>query len=245
MPEHMNLDWFSFVTKPWTMPRPERDISLTNKDGEICQLGFRYNEVISCIEGTVPAAYRTNRVLRTQFLPVYELKVDGSGIPYENIVKLRNDKIINHLSVESWEHVKGVIPTQYETLVNTGLSPLLDKIEELTGMLPVCERNAKAKPIGGLETLDEGLIHWLNDNADWSVESKVGYEFNLRPYTPLVSRTVAPNGSNVIERIALIGERNTGSRWLTKKLRECYPELKVRNSWSICPLIFFSTRDLF
>ena len=145
-----------------------------------------------------------------------------------SVLELRSAKIRNFLDVKRWPRVKKFIKIHYESLVNFGLKVILDKIENGTGMKPSCDMFDEKPPIvGGLETLDEGLIHWLNDNVDWKAERRIKYNINSRPYSPLTSPTVAPDGSDVIERIALLGERNTGSRWVTKKLRECYPELKV------------------
>ena len=124
-------------------------------------------------------------------------------------------------------NVKEFMLVKYESLVDEGILPILQKIEALTGMASQCDNNIKAAAFGGLETLDEGLIHWLNDNADWGIEGNLGYKKGVRPYASLLSQTIATNETNKIERIALLGERNTGSRWVTKKLRECYPEVKV------------------
>lgn len=247
MPEHMDdLDWYTFVSKPWTMARPEWDVAVdANSTAAVinCQEGYAYNDIISCQQGHVPRG-REHTHHQTKYQPFYEMRNDGSGLPYDNILKLRRDKILNHLSVDQWDHdvVQAFMSVQYENIVNEGHAAMLQRIKDLTG-LEASEKclssinEHKPKPIGGLETLDEGLIHFINDHADWEVEQMAGYNKTVRPYSPLVSHN---NGAgtgagvagdeNAITRIALLGERNTGSRWVTKKLRQCFPDIKVTPS---------------
>eukprot|EP00586_Coscinodiscus_wailesii_P014063 CAMPEP_0172505320 /NCGR_PEP_ID=MMETSP1066-20121228/185476_1 /TAXON_ID=671091 /ORGANISM="Coscinodiscus wailesii, Strain CCMP2513" /LENGTH=208 /DNA_ID=CAMNT_0013281885 /DNA_START=65 /DNA_END=687 /DNA_ORIENTATION=- len=97
-PNHFHLDWKKFVNKPWTMPRVGSDLNIPKTEGLICQEKFRYNEVVSCIKHPLPDEHYTWNTTYSERYPLYELKNDGSGQPYESIVDLRRDKILNFLA---------------------------------------------------------------------------------------------------------------------------------------------------
>mmetsp|Transcript_4282 Transcript_4282/g.8297 ORF Transcript_4282/g.8297 Transcript_4282/m.8297 type:complete len:204 (-) Transcript_4282:271-882(-) len=194
MPNHNGLEWPAFVTTPWTMERPDRDINLSVKEGHICQQNFTYTEVISCVEGTVPDNYKEilaqqklekgdtmhrkgqrRRSLRSEFQPIYELKNDKSGKAYSSILYMREDKIRNFFTVESWDWVEAFIPVRYEKLLSEGTKFLLDDIKEKTGLEYTCVPDAK-QPDRPKRPLDPKFIEWVNIHADWEVEGRIGYK---------------------------------------------------------------------
>jgi len=188
MPSHMHQDWYTFVTTAWTMPRPERDLLLLNDDnatahldGRICQADFKYNQVISCVKGTVPSKsnqnkVKTSRLLRSEYEPIYELRNDGSGLAYRNIIEMRRDKIINQLSVLDWDWVTEVVPVQYEKLLVEGTNWLFKKIEAKTGLVAECEPTPPQPERLSHYPKGPGFEEWVGENTDWEVEKLIGYK---------------------------------------------------------------------
>lgn len=200
MPSHMNQDWYSFLSTPWSMPRPERDLTLWNSKGKyvqlgdsnssetsvmkrICQSDFAYNQVISCVKGTVPQKRKKHqgknhyhRILRSEYEPIYELRNDGSGLAYGNILEMRRDKIRNHLSVGKWKWVENrVISVQYERLLVEGTGWLLDEISSLTGLKPQCNVTAPQPERLSHYPKEPGFVEWVGEHVDWETEALIGY----------------------------------------------------------------------
>ena len=65
----------------------------TTDHGTLCREGFPFNEVVPCRydRTSIPE----NRV--RGYEPIYELRRDGSGRPFSNILELRSQKIVNML----------------------------------------------------------------------------------------------------------------------------------------------------
>ena len=177
-PLHLRLDWKEFVSKPWTMPRPNRDLEILDKKGVICQDDFQYNRIISCIRGRKVSLPDPRFKIKSMtnysgHNPQYELMQNGTGQPYPSIINLRSDKIRNFMGITEWEWVKAFIPVQYESLITFGTKGLIDQIQNLTKVTPNCDpshpRAWKSK------TNDKRLELWLNENADWEAESMIGY----------------------------------------------------------------------
>ena len=72
------------------MERFEKDLDIVNISGRMCQERVYYSEVISCYKDPYPDKYFTNAI-KPSFSghqPFYELRNDGSGKPYSNVLKL-------------------------------------------------------------------------------------------------------------------------------------------------------------
>mmetsp|Transcript_27838 Transcript_27838/g.43201 ORF Transcript_27838/g.43201 Transcript_27838/m.43201 type:complete len:341 (-) Transcript_27838:191-1213(-) len=183
MPMHMNQDWYTFVTTAWTMPRPERDLNMSNKTGSVCQSDFEYHQVISCVKGTVPSKrHHSNsnwppksRQLRSEYEPIYEMRNDGSGLAYGSIIEMRADKIRNHLSVADWDWVTAFTSVQYEKLLVEGTEFLLREIEELTGLKAQCDPVPPQPERLSHYPKGPGFEEWVGEHVDWSAEHLIGY----------------------------------------------------------------------
>lgn len=163
-PLHADLIWQQFVTRKWWMPRPPKDEPLANETGRVCGQQFHYNEVVPCSE----SVFR-----RRGGHPRYELRVDGSGQPYDSVVQLRRDKIRNFLESAQYAGVAGHLTVRYEDVVTNGSCDILSRIEKATGVSAKC----KAKPPQNLSVrnYDPRYVKWMNDNVDWSTEALIGY----------------------------------------------------------------------
>jgi len=107
---HRQMDWYTFVTTPWTTERTPSDMKYANSKGCVGRANFKFNEIVPCEKFPSSDEYLTEKPLRfqedrqqrrkpiIQDIPVYELRRDGSGLPYRSIVDMRTDKIRNHVS---------------------------------------------------------------------------------------------------------------------------------------------------
>lgn len=180
------LPWAEFVSRPWTMPRPKSDENLlkrmatepTLRSEQMCQSEYRFDEVVPCLAtssvGNVP-----QDMLRAMY-PVYELKRDGSGNAYRNILELRADKIANHvLHLPLLFSIGGYIIVRYEDLLEKGTHSLMEQLSHVTGMQGTLPQQCQpAEP--QLERLRErivprGLKEWIDANIDVHSERLLGY----------------------------------------------------------------------
>jgi hypothetical protein len=201
--QHMSGDskkeWMDFMTKDWTLgKRPKRDLELKNKDEHgICYENFNYNELESCIEGseTDPeylAMFDKNTGLNEfgypkddphdfkAAKPMYELRRDGSGKPYDNLMEMRAAKIRNFLEIKKWNWVKDLAVVRYEEMLAKGTESLIAQIEKITthdGVTQL-ERNCTpaAPQVRSKRVIDPDLVDWITANIDWKAENKIGYK---------------------------------------------------------------------
>lgn len=168
-------DWKIFLTKEWTMPRVGLDLNVTGNP--ICQDNFRYRDAVSCYLEPLSLSHYGHTIRYSEHQPFYEMRNDGSGEPYKNILELRTDKIRNFLSLASHPGVADVWALQYEYLVSKGTQHLLDRIEEWTGVKPKCSAKEPQyrAPKKSRKISREFAAH-IRQNLNWTVESWVGYQ---------------------------------------------------------------------
>jgi hypothetical protein len=174
-------DWKKFVTTPWTMERTELDLALENETEAVCQQHFKYNEVNSCLRFPFPEHKKED--VHTSFSslePFYELRRDGSGLPYDNILALRKAKILNFMQLGDFHNTYDSWNYRYEDLAEQGTEGLISRIEELTGLVRKCEASPPKKLTNQrrlkFRPLEEKLMKHINDHVDWEVEELIGYK---------------------------------------------------------------------
>jgi len=175
-PSHLMLEWKEFVEKPWTMPRPERDLDLPVKSGPICQEGYHYNQIISCIRPKNKPLSYGNAHNYSGWDPQYELHYNNSGLPYSSIIDLRADKIRNHLSIASWDWVSKLVAIRYERLLEEGTGWLLRDIEAAAGFKAECPDTPAAPERLTKYPHKKSYVKYMNERADWEAEELVGYK---------------------------------------------------------------------
>lgn len=172
-PKHADLDWKEFVTKPWTMPREGHDLLVTDKNSAICAEQFKYHEVRQCVYHSVPTEYFHNHHFAEQ-IPMYEMRRDGSGEPFSNILELRATKIREFLTYDQFPFVEKLITAQYEKLVSEGTASLLAEIEKIVGVKARCDpsppQNRTVRPV------DPEYLKYMNAHVDWEAERLIGYD---------------------------------------------------------------------
>lgn len=176
-PSHFDLDWKSFVTKPWSMPRRKGDKELIKSGSQYsatCLHRFVFNEAMPCspIDRKFNATYHGRKKTST---PTYELNRDGSGQPYASIVNLRRDKIKNFLDVAKFHGVASFLPVRYEALVTQGTADFIKDIENATGLQaqPGCKISPPRQLSKKVDDIE--FIEWMNEYIDWEVEQLIGY----------------------------------------------------------------------
>lgn len=173
-PTHFYMDWRSFVTTPWTMERGHGDqqlIASGSQHNTTCMHRFDFDEIVPCSRSD---RNMFNGTFRGHPVGVnYELNHDGSGRPYDSIIHLRRDKIINFLDVANFNGVKSLLPIQFEYLVAMGTDEMIQSVEKATGLNATC-KPTPPRPMRKKD-LDKGYVEWVTANVDWNVEKLVGY----------------------------------------------------------------------
>mmetsp|Transcript_3859 Transcript_3859/g.8850 ORF Transcript_3859/g.8850 Transcript_3859/m.8850 type:complete len:317 (-) Transcript_3859:7847-8797(-) len=163
--------WKKFLTTPWTMER----IGLDRWDNhtEPCQQNFKWKDLISCPVYPIPKEEITDHTY-SNHQPFYEMRNDGSGKPYDNIMEMRTDKIRNFMTIKDYEGVADVWLTQYEYLLTKGTKKLIDQVAKETGIKPKCEpyegQNRRSRVV------EAEMAEFIRDNLNWTVESWIGYK---------------------------------------------------------------------
>lgn len=172
-PAHSNMDWKTFLTTKWTTEREKSDEKFANETGKVCKERFKYHEIVSCAPEPYPGEYFSKKGSNRS--PWYEMRNDGSGMPYDSILDLRRDKIVNHIqTVANFPFVSAVIGVRYEELVRKGTSELIREIESKTGEKAHCE--ATPGQIRPQRVVPDEMAKWMNERVDWSTEALIGYK---------------------------------------------------------------------
>jgi len=173
-PKHLNIEWQDFLQTPWTMERIGTDLNITSNTTR-CHQDFLYNQIFSCSKEPLPReAYNGSHPFHmSRHQPFYELKQDGSGMPFESILELRAAKIYNFLETKDYPDVGDAWPVQYEALVAKGTKDMLDKISEITGVPYTCD----PFPVQNRATreLPDDFVKYVTEHVDWTAEKLIGY----------------------------------------------------------------------
>ena len=168
-------DWRLFLTKPWTMERFGADLDWD--ESQMCQENFHYKDLVSCVKEPQPHSFYNHTLRYSEHQPFYEMKNDGSGEPYANIMEMRTDKIRNFLSVADYEGVAALWVVQYEYLLSRGTQHLINRIAEWTGVRPQCQaKPPQARLQKKSRVLSVEFSRFVRLNLNWTVERMIGYE---------------------------------------------------------------------
>lgn len=174
-PNHFDLDWNTFLTRPWGMDRGPADLQLI-MEGQThnvtCMHRFPFENIIPCSK-LDRNMYNGTQTSGKKIGVNYELNQDGSGSAYESILQLRSEKIRNFLDVQNYAAVHKVYAVQFEYMVTMGSSELIDELENVTGYTAKCQRS----PPHALNRKNHNasFVQWVNDHLDWETEHLIGY----------------------------------------------------------------------
>ena len=112
-------------------------------------------------------------------MPIYELQRDQSGRPFDDILKLRSDKILNFfLEVPLLMQLGGFVAVRYEDLVQQGTRPFLERVAKLVGMetLPsTCKPQPPRPERLGRRAVPPNVKHWIEERLVLETEQLLGY----------------------------------------------------------------------
>lgn len=174
--DHIHLGWKEFVTKPWTMERVGKDLSIdeSNTTNVICQEKFRYHQIVSCHKRPYPDGHFGPNRIWSQHQPFYEMQYD-TGEPYGDLLDLRRDKILNLLDTAEYSFVRDRLIVNYERLVRDGTGDVIRHVEDATGVRARCESSPPQEK-RFVRRLDADFVSWLTKHIDWETEALIGYE---------------------------------------------------------------------
>ena len=184
------LDWETFLQRaePWTMPGRsahdkeylrDRQSKSTEQHNNAtrCVQGFSFEEVTPCIfdNSTVPRSKWRGH------MPVYELRRDRTGTPFDNLIQLRSDKILNFfLEIPLLMNVGGYVAVRYEDLLQHGTQTFLEQLARMMRMpsLPGACRPQEPHPerIGHRSaSIPPKVRQWVEDRLVLETEQLLGY----------------------------------------------------------------------
>jgi len=181
-PAHLPSDntWEEFLTKSWTTERMGTDLwpnRTEHPTKTVCQQHFLYRDIVSCDLEPLPHSYYDHKIRYSEHQPFYELRNDGSGEAYDNILEMRTDKIRNFLSVADYEGVTDVWVVQYEYLVHKGTQHFLNRMAEWTGVEPKCEpKPPQIRTPKKSRILEPEFARHIREHLNWTVEGWIGFK---------------------------------------------------------------------
>ena len=147
---------------------------------ELCQENFYYKDIVSCNYEPLPKSYYNWTLRYSENQPFYEMRNDGSGLPYDNIMEMRTDKIRNFLNVKNYKGVADVWTLQYEALVRDGTQELINRISAITGVTAKCKaKEPQPHRVKSSRYMSPLNAEYIRRYLNWTVEAMIGYEPEL------------------------------------------------------------------
>ena len=184
------LDWRSFVSREWSTARTDHDHELQMNQtrralanrGEVCREGFAYHQVVPCRFDNSTSIQVPLQRLRG-FEPIYELRRDGSGQPFRNILELRAEKIVNFLlELPVVVDLGGFLAVRYEDLLREGTGPMLQQVATMVGRtskngaLPgTCQAGPPQPERLGKRLVDPEFRDYILSHVEPGPEKLLGY----------------------------------------------------------------------
>lgn len=180
-PSHLKKGWKDFLTIPWTAPRLGDDIEMgktitaenNSTDTTPCQQNFIYQDIVSCVKRPLPESAYGHKLRFSEDTPFYEMRPDGSGQPFGNIMEMRAAKIQNFLDVQDYEGVASVWAVQYEYLLQRGTEHLIKRVSEWTGIEPQCDpyppQLRRERPF------EPEFVEYVTKHLNWTAENLIGF----------------------------------------------------------------------
>jgi hypothetical protein len=176
------LEWQDFVTRRWAMKnRTKQDwehISQKTLEKARCRHRFLFNQVMPCEWENTSLPEEVQRVY-----PFYELRRDTKfgteGVPFDNILQLRSEKIVNFLlEIPLLHNLGGYLAVRYEDLLLNGTRTMLEQVAEMIGLseLPArCKPQPPSPERLGRRQIPVGLRKWVDDHLILHTERLLGY----------------------------------------------------------------------
>ena len=183
---HDLLDWKDFVDRPLYLE--ERPETADDRALKLCQMGYAPDTVSPCQRNinyvpkslqNIPKAFLRHLPFDTHN-PVYEHN-PTNGIPFENLLQLRAEKVRNFLRLpERWE-MAGIGFIHYENLLGEKLKFLIEDISAALGSHEDINQMkvAHCPSLPHFEKISYNLTtdfrDWITKTAEWDVETLIGF----------------------------------------------------------------------
>ena len=105
---------------------------------------------------------------------LYELRNDGSGKPYDNILDMRQAKTENFLSVADFDRVQDLYVVRYEEAKLHGTAKLIAELEEALDQKAACMPE-QGDPTWRERNIPNMFREYLKTHVHWETEAKIGY----------------------------------------------------------------------
>jgi hypothetical protein len=105
-------------------------------------------------------------------MPVYELWPDN-GLPYNDILELRRDKIVNWiLELSLLQRLNGYLAVRYEDMVNMGTRLMLEQVADMLGF---SELPPECNPQPPRSERLRKRQKWIEEHLNKDTEKLLGY----------------------------------------------------------------------
>jgi len=195
----MPLPWPEFVRRPWTTTaQSAADARIlrqpdpaTRRNQTLCQRQFSMQQVVPCQSD--PAEWTELWKIPQRrwrgYEPVYELR-GNNGTPYDHLLQLRSDKIVNWiLQLSLLVRIGGLLVVRYEDLVQNGTESMLLQIASMLasdGSDEKAEGGRQQLPAGcqptppqperlGRRPIPDDFRDWINQHVNVETERLIGY----------------------------------------------------------------------
>jgi hypothetical protein len=197
------MSWQDFVSRPWSMQnRSQLDLeafnSSTTTTGPIycSKYAFEYHQVMPCI---LPTTTNLNAsfdsiippTIEKAYFPLYELQRNVTrghptttrGVPFDNILQFRADKIVNFLLEVPLIHrrLEGFLAVRYEDLILQGTQSMLEEVARMLGLpdgLPSSCKPQEPQPWRFRKReIPKGLKQWIDEHLNHETERLLDYPF--------------------------------------------------------------------
>jgi hypothetical protein len=181
------LPWQEFVNKTWTtMPSPaDRRLTTGNRTKVVCSQSFRFDEVKPCIlrQDMITGPPWNIPLSRVRgYYPLYEQR---RGKPYDHLLQMRSDKIVNWiLQIPLLMRIGGFLVVRYEDILERGNGFFLEQVNALLTNNPIDSKQSLPKQCSviapqpdriGKRYIPPDFKDWINKNIDVESERLIGY----------------------------------------------------------------------
>lgn len=182
------LPWHEFVNKTWTTEASKADRKLTAEDRTkiTCTQNFRFDEVKPCLlrpEMITGPPWNIPMSRVRGYYPLYEQR---RGKPYDHLLQLRSDKIVNWiLQIPLLMKIGGFIVVRYEDILEKGNKYFLHQVNAVLNNQPIhspqqplpkrCSVIAPQPDRIGKRYVPPEFKDWINKHLNLETEHLIGY----------------------------------------------------------------------
>jgi hypothetical protein len=190
------LPWYEFVHRPWTTNHSASDVRIlqdtrNHRNSSICREHFKPYYVVPC--QSEPTDWMEQWKIPSPrwrgYEPIYEHRPQD-GTPYEHLLQLRSDKIVNWiLQLPMLMRLGGFVVVRYEDLLERGTQFLLQRVAHIlaepnvalssslksTSLPATCQPTPPQPERIGRRHVPSDFRRWIKEHVTVETERLVGY----------------------------------------------------------------------